>query len=147
LLLVVALAGVLGYSSWRASQRQQIIRVVEAMRRSAEKKEMDRLMSYVSPGYRDAMGFGRAELERFGEIVARGPEKLRLKTKLTKVEARGGSGVAQVETTLWVDKEGPFSADLLLEFRKERGAWMLSSSAGWQQFVASAPAGRPRGAI
>jgi hypothetical protein len=146
-LLVALAAAVLLYLRWRAGEAAQVRRTIEVMRQAGEAKDAERFMSYLSPSYRDHLGFQYELVARLVEIVTRGPEKYRVTLRGLRVSVKGKSAVARMNASVTIDRGEPLTGDLLVELRKEGGRWRATSSAGWQDFFADESPRRAPGSV
>ncbi len=147
LLLVLIAVVALLYARWRAGEAGKIRRVVEAMRQAGEAKDQAAFMSHISGSYHDRLRMTHAQIGKLMAIVVRGPENYRARVSALKVRVKAKSAVARMRVSLSINRGKPFASNILLEFRKEDGRWLVTSSAGWQGFFEEAPASKPGAAI
>ena len=132
---LLLLIPVISRTLFRPSDETKIRRILQEMERSAEKKELFKLLSYVAADYQDDMGFNKAELLRLGnEIfktysnitvritdlsVAVGEKEATVRLLAVATAVRSGE---EAEENLFTERG---SDRFIVTFRKEGHGWKI----------------------
>jgi hypothetical protein len=138
---IIAVLGGGGYLAWRLthphrSDRELINELFDRIERGIETKQPRMVRDAFSPDYRDAFGFTKRDLHRISLELLRIHGVPQVVIEDLKIEVHGREADASLRAEVSLQEAGAetrqFSGALTFKLRKQRGRWLITSTAGWQ---------------